>query len=131
METNQKSELEIKTKYIENTNIPYITNEDIDLKKYPEHVLEANIDHLCLRLILYYQKVSPNFCYTYFWDTNDKYMKDDCDDYHSDTDDVYVHEVLRHQTHITKEDLDNCEVRLERIRQYRENEKRRMNENKN
>lgn len=104
------------TKY----NIPYITNKDIEENIYPEYVLEANIERLCLRLILYNQKVSPDFCYKYFWDPNDKYMKYDCDDYHRDDDDVFQHEVLFFQPHIKLEDLHNCDEYHRRVREYNE-----------
>jgi len=87
-----------------------LTDDDLDKNwyKYSEQELIDNLDKLSLRCILHTQKVSAEFCVKYFWDTDDKYMKDEDDD-------IYLHEILIYQKHITEHDLHTCPTYLARL----------------
>ena len=94
-----------------------ITNKDLRKKKYSIVDLEKNINNLCLWEILLTQVLTADFCFTYFWDPNDRYAKDKEDKNICDND------VLNWQPHLTINDLNNCRVCLERIKNYKYSKK--------
>ena len=76
--------------------------------RYSEQELIDNLDTITLYAILVSQKVSAEFCVQYFWHMEDKYMKDEHDD-------IYLHQILKHQPHISEEDLHTCPTFLARL----------------
>ena len=88
-----------------------LTDEDLEKHRYAysEQELIDNIDKLSLRCILQTQKVSAEFCVKYFWDADDKYMKDEDDD-------IFLHEILIYQRHLTEHDLHTCPTYLARLK---------------
>jgi hypothetical protein len=88
-----------------------ISNKDLhqNKKKYTIDELERNIYHLCLWDILQTQVLTANFCFTYFWSSDDEYAKDYDDKQICETD------ILYWQPHLTKALLYNCDVYKARL----------------
>jgi hypothetical protein len=80
--------------------------------KYTIAELEANINTLSLWDILQTQKLTANFCFTYFWDPTDAYAKDKEDKQ------ICEHDILYWQPHLTKAELYSCSVYKERLKKY-------------
>ena len=79
----------------------YISNELLKTNQYSIEIIEKNINELNLLTILTSQKLTPEFCIKYPYLLNDnKYTKNDCDE------EIYLHDILNYQTHITKEELE-------------------------
>ena len=77
-----------------------LTNEDLRKNKYPLDIIEDNIDNLNLIDILTTQTLTSEFCAKYFCAPNDIYAKDDVDQ------DIYIHHILRYQSHIKLTDIE-------------------------
>ncbi len=78
-----------------------ISNEYLKTNQYPIEIIEKNINNLNLWDILTTQKLTPEFCIKYIYLLNDnKYTKNDCDE------EIYLHDILTNQPHITKKELD-------------------------
>jgi hypothetical protein len=88
-----------------------LTDEDLKANKYAydEETIIKNINTLSLFWILITQKVSAEFCVKYVWDLEDKYAKD------TDDEEIYLHNILDWQPHLTKEDIHTCPEYLRRI----------------
>jgi hypothetical protein len=80
--------------------------------KYTIAELEANINLLCLWDILQTQRVTANFCFTYFWAVNDEYAKDEEDK------EICEHHILYWQPHLTREMLYSCDVYKARVKKW-------------
>jgi hypothetical protein len=90
---------------------------DDDLYKnknfYSIDYLKENINDFSLWGILHTQTLTPDFCVEYLLVPDNKYAKDEEDE------EIYINNVLYWQTHITKEELLNCEF----MKKYLENNK--------
>ena len=84
-------------------------NKELYTLKYTLIELEKNIEHLGLWDILLTQKLTADFCFTYFWSDNDEYAKDK-----EDTE-ICIQDVLNWQPHLTKEILLSSQVYKERV----------------
>ena len=83
------------------TSQEIISNESLKTNQYPIKIIEKNINKFNLLTILTTQKLTPEFCIKYLYLLNDnKYTKNDCDE------EIYLHDILNHQTHITKKELE-------------------------
>ena len=78
---------------------------------YSIEYLKENIIDFSLWAILHTQILTPDFCVEYLLIPDNKYAKDE------DDEDIYINNVLYWQTHITKEDLLNCNF----MKTYKEN----------
>ena len=78
-----------------------------------EYLIE-NIKEFTLWGILHTQTLTPDFCVEYLLVPNNKYAKDEEDE------EIYINNVLYWQSHITHEDLLNCEF----MKKYKENNKK-------
>ena len=87
-----------------------ITNKDLYINKYAINELEENIENLGLWDILLTQCLTADFCFKYFWTSNDEYAKDKEDKNICDTD------ILNWQPHLTKELLYSCDIYKERLK---------------
>lgn len=81
-----------------NPDIEIINWHDLYKKKYSMEILEYNINNLQIKIILHTQKLSADFCAKYVLD--EYYCT--CDE---DIDLISFYYVLRHQPHITEEEL--------------------------
>jgi len=83
------------------TSQEIISNESLKTNQYPIKIIEKNINNFNLLTILTTQKLTPEFCIKYLYLlNNNKYTKNDCDE------EIYLHDILNHQTHITKKELE-------------------------
>jgi hypothetical protein len=71
---------------------------------YSIDYLKEHINDFSLWAILHTQTLTPDFCIEYLLVPNNKYAKDEEDEY------IYINNVLYWQRHITKADLFNCEA---------------------
>ena len=78
-----------------------------------EYLIE-NIKEFTLWGILHTQTLTPDFCVEYLLVPDNKYAKDEEDE------EIYINNVLYWQSHITHEDLLNCEF----MKKYKENNKK-------
>lgn len=88
------------------------SNIDLYKNKYTISELENNIEYLVLWDILITQKLTADFCFTYFWTENDEYAKD------KDDKEICIQDVLKWQPHLTKDILLNCDVCKKRTAIY-------------
>ena len=79
-------------------------------KNYTIAELEQNIYHLGLWDILQTQVLTANFCFTYFWSSDDEYAKDEEDK------EICEHDILYWQPHLTKAELYSCDVYMARLK---------------
>ena len=78
---------------------------------YTIDYLKENIKYFSLWGILHTQTLTPDFCVEYLLVPDNKYAKDEEDE------EIYINNVLYWQTHITKEELLNCDF----MKKYKEN----------
>ena len=88
-----------------------LTDKDLEANnnKYDEETIIKNLDTLSLWCILTTQKVSAEFCVKYVWAPNDEYAKD------TDDEEIYLHDILNWQPHLTEDDIHNCPEYLRRL----------------
>ena len=102
-----------------------LTNEDLKKNNnaYDEETIIKNIDNLSLFWILVTQKVSAEFCVTYFWAPDDKYAKNEHDE------EIYLSDILYWQKHLTENDIHTCPEYLRRLATGKENQNQNQNQN--
>ena len=76
-----------------------IENKDLLHNKYDISILEQNIDNLRLWTILKTQHLTPEFCFNYILEPNEKYAKNE------DDESICVNDVVKWQPHINVEDI--------------------------
>ena len=78
---------------------------------YSIEYLKENINDFSLWAILHTQTLTPDFCVEYLLVPDNKYAKDEDDEF------IYINNILYWQRHIKKEDLLCCDF----MKKYKEN----------